>query len=52
MTEARTELKTSTRHCTDASTVDGPALDARYEAARKRDLELSERLGLEILEGL
>lgn len=39
----------STRHLTDSAHLDGPALDARHEAARVHDFALSELLGAEIL---
>jgi len=39
----------TTQHLTDSAHVDGPALDARYQAARDADLELSERLGADLI---
>lgn len=41
---------TSTKHLTDSAHVDGLELDARYQAAKQADLELSERLGAELLQ--
>lgn len=51
MQPSSTPKLSSTLHLTDAAHVDGLALDQRYLDARAADLELSERLGLELLEG-